>query len=441
MKFLRTGISLNSIINPIVFIILLMGLSIVLQSCSDRCSQTYTYSYYEPVYQSFDEIRSSVKVSEVREISNPGKIYYIKGHILINQPGEGFHVIDNRDVSNPHKIAFVEIPGNYNFAGLGNVLYADSFIDLVVLDLSNMQNIREVNRLEEAFPNISSNGFTVFNEELGVLVDWVEVEEVTKDYVDCDSGYPGRIIPYRGGVLFSNEATMDMASAPGNNPGIGGSLAMFTISGKNLYTIDQNYIKSIDISDNLNPMLNVKLNLGWGLETIFPYGDNIFVGSNAGMHILDVSDHTNPVHVSTFEHVLSCDPVVVQGDYAYVTLRSGTTCRNGENRLDVIDISNKANPTLMSTYSMYNPGGLGIDNNTLFVCDGEAGLKIFDASDKDSITKNFITRYPNLKAIDVIPFNNVLMVIAEDGFYQYDYSDITDISLLSSIEIVDNEVY
>ena len=35
----------------------------------------------------------------------------------------------------------------------------------------------------------------------------------------------------------------------------------------------------------------------------------------------------------------SCDPVVVQGDYAFVTLRGGTECQGFSNQLDIIDIS------------------------------------------------------------------------------------------------------
>ena len=40
-----------------------------------------------------------------------------------------------------------------------------------------------------------------------------------------------------------------------------------------------------------------------------------------------------------------------------------------------------------------------------------------------------------MKALDVIPINNVLLMIAEDGLYQYDYSDINNLELLSVIPI------
>jgi hypothetical protein len=41
----------------------------------------------------------------------------------------------------------------------------------------------------------------------------------------------------------------------------------------------------------------------------------------------------------------------------------------------------------------------------------------------------------DMDGFDVIPYNNVLMMIAEDGLYQYDYSDLSKINLLSTLEI------
>jgi hypothetical protein len=84
---------------------------------------------------------------------------------------------------------------------------------------------------------------------------------------------------------------------------------------------------------------------------------------------------------------------------------------------------------------MYNPHGLGIDGSTLFICDGDAGLKVFDASDISKIAENMLVHEGNIHAFDVIPYHDVLIMIGEDGLFQYDYSDPTNIRLLSMIEI------
>ncbi|MDH5399101.1 MAG: hypothetical protein OEX02_13200, partial [Cyclobacteriaceae bacterium] len=269
-----------------------------------------------------------------------------------------------------------------------------------------------------------------------------EVKTVEELTIDCESGYYYGWKNYRSGILvasfdmaFSMELSSVRSAAP-QNPGIGGSLARFTITGDFLFTVDESQLQSVDISNPLTPLLGSKQTVAWGLETIFPYGDKLYIGANTGMHIFSVADPHNPEFMTTFSHVRSCDPVVVEGDYAYVTLRGGTNCRvAGTNQLDVLNIADPLNVKLIKSYALTNPGGLGIDNDILFICDGDAGLKIFDATDKLTISANKLAQYPDVKAIDVIPFNKVLMVIAKDGFYQYDYSDITNISLLSQIPV------
>jgi hypothetical protein len=132
----------------------------------------------------------------------------------------------------------------------------------------------------------------------------------------------------------------------------------------------------------------------------------------------------------------SCDPVVVEGDYAYVTLRDGTTCNTFTNQLDVVNISNVTNPRLEYSYPMTNPHGLGIRDGVLFICDGAAGLKIYDAADPGKITANQLAHFPGINTFDVIPLHNVLLMIGDDGLYQYDYSDLKDIKQLSLIPVV-----
>ena len=79
--------------------------------------------------------------------------------------------------------------------------------------------------------------------------------------------------------------------------------------------------------------------------------------------------------------------------------------------------------------------GLGIDENILFICDGDAGLKIYETTDPMTIDDNILAHFPEIQAYDVIPINGVLILIGEDGIYQYDYQDIENIQLISKIEI------
>jgi hypothetical protein len=206
-----------------------------------------------------------------------------------------------------------------------------------------------------------------------------------------------------------------------NITGKGGSMARFAIAGDYLYTIAGENLGLFDISDAARPQVAKSILLGANVETIFPYQDKLFFGTTTGMLIYDNARPLTPQYISRFDHITSCDPVVVEGTYAYVTLRSGMRCNRGANRLDIVDLTDIAAPKLVVSYDMYNPHGLGIDNGTLFVCDGDAGLKVYDASDPKSLTVK--ATYRSINAYDVIPDQNLLIMTGESGIYQYDYTD------------------
>jgi hypothetical protein len=90
---------------------------------------------------------------------------------------------------------------------------------------------------------------------------------------------------------------------------------------------------------------------------------------------------------------------------------------------------------LIQSYPMNGPNGLGIDGDILFVCDGDAGLKVYNATDKLHIDDHMIARFPNIKTYDVIPVGGYLFMIGDDGFYQYDYSNLQDIKQISLIPV------
>ncbi|MBE0637889.1 MAG: hypothetical protein IH598_05165 [Bacteroidales bacterium] len=406
--------------------------------CRDKVYETVTYTANEPVYMSFDEFRGSVKTTATRELSNPGKIYFKDNLLYINEINEGIHVIDNTDPSSPQKIAFIEIPGNIDLAIRENILFADSYIDLVALDITNPSAPVLVDRLENAFPNVLppmdiSLPVVDLDFERGVVVGW-NVKQHTET-IEKGNAYNKQWVSFDGwGVanLASSEITFNRMSSTG----IAGSMARFTIYSDYMYVVQNNTLKLFNIANIPGISTGNQVSLERAVETIFPYQDKLFLGTTTGMLVYSLSSPATPVFVSAFDHINSCDPVVVQGNLAYVTLRSGTQCFGFTNQLDVIDISSLQNPFLVKTYPMFNPHGLGIDGSVLFVCDGDAGLKVYDATDPMEIHMNQLAHFPEIKAYDVIPFNGVLMMIGADGLYQYDYTNNNEIVLLSSIPVI-----
>lgn len=114
------------------------------------------------VYLSYTDLRSAVKTEPVRELSSVSRIYLYKNYLFINEKNEGIHVIDNTTPTSPKQISFIAIPGNTEISIRSDNLYADSYIDLVTLNVSDINNITEVSREESIFPydafqNIPSN--------------------------------------------------------------------------------------------------------------------------------------------------------------------------------------------------------------------------------------------------------------------------------------------
>lgn len=218
--------------------------------------------------------------------------------------------------------------------------------------------------------------------------------------------------------------------------GSGGSMARFAITGNTLYIVSKQSLEVYNITDGANPVKTVRKDMNVGIETIFPYRNHLFIGANDGMYIYNNSNPANPAYLSKFTHIQSCDPVVVQDQYAYVTLRSGVACRRGNSlsSLDVVDVSNPSNPQLVNSQPMSSPYGLGVSGNKLFVCEGEKGLRVMDISNPiKPVEKQF---HRDLPAYDVIVRPNHLIVTGQKGLFQYKYDQEDKFELLSKIPVL-----
>ncbi len=416
---------------------LLLLITLLFSACEDKYTEEYLE--LEPVYMGYKEFREAVKVEPSRELKKPGKIYFKDNYLFINEQMKGIHIYDNANPASPQYLGFVNIPGNVDIAIYNNTLYADSYIDLVAIDLSDMNQIKEISRIKSVFPYSVPTyeaGYRQgkIDDTQGVVIDWT-VKKIRKEVEDINY-YPVYPIYFANKFTqFTSDALTNGGREGSSTTGIAGSMARFGLNGSNLLAVDNSTYYSFDLTDAQNPTLKSKSGIGGNVETMFLLGNNMFLGTTTGMLIYDISDVTKPYYVANFWHVTGCDPVVVQNNKAYVTIRGGNNCGSTVNRLDVLDVTYLFAPSLIRSYNMVNPYGLGIDDDVLFVCDGTAGLKVYDASDPYLITENLIAKFPDIHAYDVIPLGTSLLMIGEDGFYQYDYSDLTNIKQISSIKI------
>lgn len=396
--------------------LLITILSLLFFSCDTDSIETALFAV--PKYKSLSEIRSSVNIESSRNTNSDGKIYVTSNYLFYIAQEEGIHVFDNQNPESPQNIAFINISGVHDIAVKGNYLYADNYFDLLAFDISDINNIT----LEQTLENVI-NFYPVFPTE-ATYYDF----EVTPNENDILVGYD---LEYQEKPEYDLTTTIDVFEF--NDIGIGGSYAKFQIKNNALYTLEDWKLNIFNI-DNPNEIVfdhSLYLNtwVSGRFETLFIQKQYLFVGSTDGMYVIDVLDEFNPQFISQFTHGTSCDPVVVNQNTAYITIRGSNTCGAIESQINVIDISNINQPTLSSTYLIDQPYGLGYHNNTLYVCSNTDGLTVFDASNTELVLQN--TYEYDIK--DVIPLETHLITVGDQKIIQFSYENDFELNVISEI--------
>ncbi|HEX8562316.1 MAG TPA: hypothetical protein VF676_04975 [Flavobacterium sp.] len=384
-------------------------------SCNAEDDKTLGEALFAvPEVKSLTEIRDNITVLGAKQTQSDGKIYVAANYIFYIAKEDGVHVFDNSNPSSPQNIAFLNIDGVHDIAVKGNRLYADNYVDLVVFDLSDMQDISVVQTIQNVFdfyPEYPQEAefydYTVGADE-GELIIGFQLET--------------RARPDEGGILMSNDALGSFSgAAEAAGVGTGGSYARFQVRSNALYAVESYHLNVFNIGNPDNAFFHSEVYtdswFGGEFETLFSQKEYLFVGSTTGMFVVNAEDEFHPVFISEFSHATACDPVVVDGTKAYITVRGGTTCGATEDQINVINVAEMSNPTLLSTYLLEQPYGLGIKDGVLYVCCGANGLKVFDASSSILALQN---SYGD-NVTDVIPLETHLVAVGLNTIRQYSY--------------------
>lgn len=397
-----------------------VSISLLFSACiKDTNTTTKTYTIYRPVYKAKSAVLTTINGSSSQAIEHAGKIYIKGNFIYLNEVNKGIHIIDNSNPSRLAQIAFLSIPGNLDIAIKGNILYADMYSDLLALDITDPHHAKLTSTLSNFFTGrIYVNGSVSIN-ETQIAVDWKQ-----KDTTVLIGQLPGNCDFCQFDMLTASSTNATISSK-----GVAGSMAGMVLMNDNLYAItEMNSVGIVDIRNAAVPKLDSNFFAGYVLQTIFPFEDKLFLGSAIGMFMYDVSDPKHPVSLGEFTHGRACDPVITDGSYAYVTLHAGDGCGGERNELDVIDVKDLQHTSLVKTYQLKKPTGLCKDGDVLFICDDDA-VKVYNASIPGAL--QLLQSIKSNEPYDIIATNNNAMVINNDGLYQYNYSDVNQIRLLS----------
>lgn len=421
---------------------MLVVLTTVFVSCSDDEGDGLKKEYLiaTPITSDLRQFKEeAVAVSEPVPIQQSGKIYAYKEYVFVNDVNRGFHILDNSNPEAPENVAFIKLEGNNDISVKNDRLYADSYGDLVIFDIADIDNIPEAKRIENAiyqqywctvgfdvdWPEADYYDYGDFDAGSEAIIGWeVKTESLSEEEFGNRFGYPD--------IDLAWESFNADSSAGEPTVGQGGSLARFKIVGDYLYAVDWSSISIFDISDLDDPKVLDDVYTEAAIETIYNQGDVLFLGGPQGMYIYDISVPSKPAFVGEFVHGTACDPVVVDGDIAFVTLRGENSCGGTESGLYIVDLTHLASPELRKFYPLEGPYGLGFKDDKLFICDGAAGLKVYDKSDVDDL--KLLNQFEDIVTYDVIPMENSLLMIGDKMLYQYEYLE-GDIRLISTFDL------
>ncbi|MDH7515968.1 MAG: hypothetical protein QHI48_08860 [Bacteroidota bacterium] len=332
-----------------------------------------------------------------------GKIYLVGSRLLVGEISRGIRVIEIRDPAGMRSVGYIPLEENMDFAVKGDVLYADNGTDLLVYDVGDFAHPVCIDTIPRVF---------AAREKPRPVVQYPSEQHV--------GGLGGCTWGSGCGDAAVTPEYDTRTTSGGGGTGQAGSMARFAVVEDFLYCIDESNLIVFDIRVPDKPRLIGRTAVGFGIETLFPYRYYLFIGSRTGMFIYDARDVAVPVKVSEFRHARACDPVVVENDRAYVTLRNGTLCGESENELHIVDISNVSDPVLLSSYGMESPAGLAVSDGIAYVCDGPH-LRILDVRNEQAVRE--ISSIPLGNTFDVIYSEGLLIVASPNGLYVYDVRD------------------
>lgn len=162
----------------------LLATVIVFTSCDREVfDREFEVEGLQPIYAPANTW-NQITAEDPQPIQQLGKIYYKDNFMYVVERLKGIHVIDNTDPTTPTPVKFIKVAGAKDIAMKNNYLYTDNATDMVVLDVSNLEDIKVVNRIDgiydesqQAYPEFAEEGtfFECVDASRGVVVGWQSV--------------------------------------------------------------------------------------------------------------------------------------------------------------------------------------------------------------------------------------------------------------------------
>ena len=111
---------------------------------------------YSPVYSTDIASLKAIKAEPARTTVNGGKIYTVGNLLFQVELDSGIHIINYANPVSPRKLGFIKSLLCKELAVKNGLIYTNNLSDMVVIDINNPADIKEVGRTTAVFPDLAS---------------------------------------------------------------------------------------------------------------------------------------------------------------------------------------------------------------------------------------------------------------------------------------------
>lgn len=160
----------------VIYIFTCLVLLLWLSGCVKQEREFFDGPGKKPVYIPLSELQN-IRNEAPKPIEVSGTIFLQDTLLFILEQRKGIHVFNLKDTLNTVNLAFFSIPAITDFVVAGNLIYADSWTNLVVINISDLFQIREVARIPNVItpslvPPLYNGIFECVDESKGAIIDW-----------------------------------------------------------------------------------------------------------------------------------------------------------------------------------------------------------------------------------------------------------------------------
>jgi len=369
--------------------------------CASEIDLSGGYAFLTGVRQTSND-RQGLYIVDVRDPAKPA----VTGCIDLQYPedlvvaGKFAYVVDRWGsvefirITNPAMPARV---GGYTTAGRpvaicaaeASLYVAQAYAGLEVIDVSRIAQPAVTGRYATTdVQDVAVSGAYAYVASTNTGMQVVDVSDpaapawmswLDLDYTLCVSAAEGRVCVGDGWKLKTIDVSDPLEPQVAGECNAGGEIRDIALAGAYACAAAGNGLAIVDLSNPQNPWLVSRCEVNGSALAVCVSGRYAYLAGWGGLDIIDISDSTRPLLTGHYVESGSLPlDVAIRGDYAYLAC--------GSAGVRVIDVSEPWLPGRVSGFATGDAKGVAIQGRCGYLT-GTPGLRVFDVSDPISLPR------------------------------------------------------